>query len=121
MRSLLSKPMILEHKRLGNIVISPYEEGNLNSASYDVRLGEHYFQEQPLRADKKQIFNPFDPSDIQRLWGNHRIARPAREWVSRNGPLKNIKPNDKIIVIGNGETILGHTEEFIGGRNCITS
>src|SRR4029077_284391 len=32
-----------------------------------------------------------------------------------------IDPEDKVILIEPGETILAHTEEFIGGRNCITT
>jgi dCTP deaminase len=45
----------------------------------------------------------------------------AGEWMEANGPLNNIKPEDKIIILGPGETILAHTEEFIGGRNCVTT
>jgi dCTP deaminase len=41
--------------------------------------------------------------------------------MQENGPLANIKPDDLIIVLGPGETILAHTEEFVGGRNCVST
>jgi dCTP deaminase len=34
---------------------------------------------------------------------------------------KNIKPDDRLILLRPGETILAHTAEFIGGRNCIVA
>ena len=44
----LSNKTIKEEIAKGNIVISPYEESNLNTSSYDVRLGEYYFRENKL-------------------------------------------------------------------------
>ena len=121
MRSLLSKEMILRHKRQGNIFIFPFKSESLKTTSYDVRLGENFFQEQPFRAIDRQVFNPFDPSHIKKYWGEPQKAIRAGDWMKKNGPLKNIKPNDKIIILGPGETILAHTVEFIGGRNCVTT
>lgn len=122
MRSLLSKGKILEHIKMGNIFIHPFDENrNLNTTSYDVRLGDNFFQEQPFRTMSRRIFNPFDPKDIKRYWGKPLKAIRAKEWIAENGKLENIKPEDKIIVLGPGETILAHTEEFIGGRNCVTT
>src|SRR3989338_4677557 len=48
-------------------------------------------------------------------------AMMAQDWMKENGLLKNIKPEDRVIILGPGETILAHTEEFIGGRNCVTT
>src|SRR3989338_8710071 len=48
-------------------------------------------------------------------------AMMAQDWTKENGELKNIKPEDRIIILGPGETILAHTQEFIGGRNCVTT
>jgi len=45
----------------------------------------------------------------------------AKKWMGRNGPLVNILPDDQIIILEPGETILAHTKEFIGGRNCVTT
>lgn len=126
-RSLLSRDMILHHIKQGNIFISPFDiEGikfnrQLQTTSYDVRLGENFFEEQPFRVSQRRIFNPFDPEHIKRYWGEPKKAVVAHVWMAENGPLKNICLNDKLIVLGPGETILTHTQEFIGGRNCVTT
>lgn len=121
MRSLLSKDLILQHIEEGNIFINPFNLKNLGTTSYDSRLGENFFQEQPFRALDRRIFNPFDPEDIKRYWGKPQKAIVAEKWMEKNGPLVNIRLSDKIIIIGPGETVLAHTEEFIGGRNCVTT
>ncbi|TSC95145.1 MAG: hypothetical protein CEN87_157 [Parcubacteria group bacterium Licking1014_1] len=121
MRSLLSKNMILRHIEQGNIFISPFNEKDVKTTSYDVRLGENFFQEQPFRASNRRIFNPFDPSDIKRYWGESQKAITAGDWIQENSRLANIRQDDKIIILGPGETILAHTLEFIGGRNCVTT
>lgn len=126
-RSLLSKPIILEHIKKGNIFIYPlnprgfHKPKDLRTVSYDVRLGENYFEEQSFRASKKRVLNPFDPEHIKKYWGKPQKAIAAAKWMKENGHLKNIKPDDKLIIIGPGECILAHTQEFIGGRNCVTT
>jgi len=119
---LLSKNRILEHIKKGDIFIYPFDEKNLRTTSYDVRLGPNYFQEEPFRASEATIFNPFDTSHIEKYWGRKsKKAIAAKLWTDKHGPLKNIRPNDKIIILGPGETILAHTVEFIGGRNCVST
>ena len=62
MRSLLSKDIILKHIKAGNIFINPFNPDNLKTTSYDVRLGENFFQEQSFRISaQRRIFNPFNP------------------------------------------------------------
>jgi len=121
LRSLLSKPIILEHIKEGNIFIDPFNANDLRTTSYDVRLGENYFQEQPFRALHRRVLNPFDKEHIERYWGNPQKATVTADWIAENGPLKNIKPEDRVIILGPGECILAHTQEFIGGRNCVTT
>ncbi|OGZ63167.1 MAG: hypothetical protein A2639_03145 [Candidatus Staskawiczbacteria bacterium RIFCSPHIGHO2_01_FULL_34_27] len=121
MRSLLNKDMILFHLGQGNIFIFPFNPKNLQTTSYDVRLGESFFQEQPFKSSSRKIFNPFNPSDVKKYWGEPQQAMMAQDWTKENGELKNIKPEDRIIILGPGETILAHTQEFIGGRNCVTT
>lgn len=121
LRSLLSREMILRHLKEGNIFIEPFNIRNLNTISYDVRLGENYFEEKPFRASHRRVLNPFDSEHIERYWGKPQKAIIATDWMAENGLLKNIKLDDKIIIIGPGECILAHTQEFIGGRNCVTT
>lgn len=121
MRSLLSKNVILQHIKEGNIFINPFNPKNLKTTSYDARLGKNFFQEQSFGTSSRRIFNPFNPLDIKRYWGKPQKAIKVKEWIKENGPLINIKDEDQIIILGPGETILAHTEEFIGGRNCVST
>ncbi len=121
LRSLLSKEMILEHLKEGNIFIYPFSSKYVRTTSYDVRLGENFFEEQPFRSLNRRVLNPFDQDNIKRCWGNPNKAITATEWMKENGSLKNIRPEDKIIILRPGETILTHTLEFIGGRKCVTT
>lgn len=61
---------------------------------------------------------------MARVWGSEKcgleIAQPAKLWMERNNVrLENIDPEDLIIWISPGETILGHTTEYIGGRKSV--
>lgn len=120
-RSVLSRELIRQHLVEGNIVIDPFDERSLKTVSYDVRLGRHYFREQP-RHGTIGIFNPFDKAHVRQYWGESMEAVRVGDWAEKNGlTLKNLKPDDEIITVHAGETILSHTEEFIGGRACVTS
>ena len=113
----LSDKTIKKEINNGNIVISPYEESNLNTSSYDVRLGEYYFRENKLKD--KLFYNFYDEVHVKNLWGEPLQAITAKELFDK--PPVGIYENEKIILINPGETILGHTDEFIGGKNHITT
>ena len=108
---------IKEEIENGNIIISPYEESNLNTSSYDVRLGEYYFRENKLKD--KLFYNFYDEEQVKNLWGEPQKALPSKEIFAETPA--GIYENEKIILINPGETILGHTDEFIGGKNHITT
>lgn len=92
---------ILHVMNSGEIVISPFNEENLNTNSYDVRLGEWYYREQHP-SKYPPIYNPFDFEQTKIAWG---------------------KPCQSVgeILLAPGENILAHTDEFIGGVNCIVT
>lgn len=117
---LLSKPSILKHIKAGNIIISPFNPKKLKSASYDVSVGEWYFKEKHPRG-AVSLHNPYDEVSTKQVWeGPFQAEKSAAVGKRINFDLRNIKPTDKIILLGPGETILGHTEEFIGGQNvCV--
>lgn len=121
---LLSNTAILRHFKKGNIVIDPFRKENLNTASYDISLGKYYYREDEPR-EGYTIYNPYQKEEVERVWGKKwDEAMPLKNWLKRHGNnwlpfLKNIKPNNLIIWIAPGETILAHTEEFIGGGNGI--
>jgi dCTP deaminase len=121
--SLLSDKGILRCMKEEKVVIRPFVEANLSTSSYDVTLGEFYFRETPS-CKSFNLYNPYSQSGVQAIWGLPLLARTRKEWNTElPTPLsKEIAgENDRIILIHPGETILGHTQEFIGGRHSVTT
>lgn len=120
-KSLLSDKAILKHIELCNVIIEPFNLANLSTSSYDVTLGEYYYRESVPDATES-IYNPYSESDVYKVWGTVKQAELASEWCKRTGlKLTNIQPTDRIIWLKPNETILGHTNEYIGGCNSITT
>lgn len=118
----LSDRKILEHMKSGTVVIEPFDKQNLSTSSYDVTLGEWYFRESPPKA-YKNIYNPYSKSDTDHVWGTtpERAEKASQALAHFNFEYKGIKPSDKVILLEPGETILAHTNEFIGGVNEVTT
>lgn len=118
----LSDKRILECMKEGSVVIEPFKRQNLATSSYDVTLGEYFYVEQsPGHFDN--VFNIYSKENIERVWGTkvHR-AKPAKELFKKyNFDWSGIAPDDRVILLAPGETVLGHTNEFIGGRDHVTT
>lgn len=112
----LSDRRIMEEREKGNIVIDPFNQRQLATSSYDVRLGPYFFREQHTT---NPIYNVYDATQTREVWGEPQEAEIAKKVLK--GTYKGIRSTDLVILIGPGETILGHTIEFIGGRNTITT
>lgn len=107
----------------GDIIIHPFKKENLATSSYDLTLGEYFFREQPSKYNHS-IYNIWSKSHMEHVWGADKVERavPAKEAFQKyNFEWDGISPNDKVIMLKPGETILAHTNEFIGGRNHITT
>lgn len=119
----LSNARILEEKKKGNIIISPYRRGLLQTSSYDVRLGEWYYRKQ--KPGGPRLHNPYNQNHVKRRWGKVQRAEKAKKVFARFGidakDYTDIKPNARVVVLAPGENILAHTYEFIGGQNVITT
>lgn len=117
---LLSQRAILRHMKRGNIIIDPFDKRKLKTTSYDVSLGEWYFKEEHPRG-RATIHNMYDEKSTNTIWSGPHKAGEVKNIMKKNGiKLTNIKLSDRVIMLGPGETILGHTEEFIGGKNvCV--
>ncbi len=119
----LSDKKILEEIKKGDIIISPFKKENLATSSYDVTLGEYYFREQPPEYNHS-IYNIWSKSDMEHVWGANKVEKAllAKEAFEKyNFAWEGISPKDKVIMLRPGETILAHTNEFIGGKNHITT
>src|ERR1700722_11565797 len=118
----LSDRKILEAMKEGAIIIEPFDRRNLATSSYDVTLGEYFFTEQHP-AHFENLFNIYDKAHVDRVWGTKpKKAITAKEMFKKyNFDWNGIAPDDKIILMAPGETILGHTQEFIGGREHVTT
>lgn len=117
--SALSDLRILEEVKKGNVVVDPFKKQNLKSASLDVSLGKYFFRERHPKIHAP-FFNPYNRQHVEKVWGIKDEAKPARVFMKQygNGPdWSGISPSDLVILIEPGETLLGHTLEFVGGRN----
>lgn len=118
---LLSRNAILHHKAQGNIVIEPFAERKLQTASYDVALGEWFWREK-APSGRATVHNPYDERSTALVWEGPLRAETLPAIQERTElTFQNIPPHAKIILVAPGETVLAHTEEFIGGRNVCVS
>ncbi len=119
----LSDKRIIDEMEKGHIVITPFSKENLSTSSYDVALGEYYFEEQrPDTTKVYKIYNPYSKKAVDRVWGVTPLqAERAETVLGDTFPFDGITKNDKVILVPAGATILAHTEEFIGGVDHITT
>lgn len=94
---MLSDKEILFEKRKGSIVIEPFDQRQLSSNSYDVRLGEYIAK----GNSNLKLIDIFNKEDIITYW----IVQKVKDIIT-------LFPN---------ETILAHTQEIIGGKNNIAT
>lgn len=108
----------------GDIIIHPFRRENLATSSYDLTLGEWYYREQPQSKYHHKIYNIYSKAHTEHVWGKKPQRAEAAKDVFQKYNFnwdEGIAPNDKIIMLDPGETILAHTDEFIGGKNHITT
>lgn len=119
--SVLADKAILRERANGAIFIEPFQRESLGTASYDLALGRYFYREN-RDAHALSFYNPYSPADVARVWGgqdDYLEAVTVGDWrrANRGFTLENINDDDRIIVLDPGETILAHTEEFIGGSD----
>lgn len=120
----LSDKKILENKKAGDIIIEPFKIENLATSSYDVTLGEYYYREQRPERYSHDIFNIYSEKDMNHVWRakEFKKAKKASEvFKNYKFDFTGIDPDDKVILLKPGETILAHTNEYIGGTKHITT
>lgn len=128
MSAVLSNKDILAALEDGSVVISDFNESQLANCSYDVTLGEHYYRfydhkvrsmyrENSFSSEPENLYNMYDDQTVLSAWQVQSAGRLSDSGLK----LKNIGQKEKVIFISPGETILAHTNEFIGGRKNITT
>ncbi|MEK7193171.1 MAG: deoxycytidine triphosphate deaminase [Patescibacteria group bacterium] len=117
---LLSQNQILKHMKNGTIIIDPFDERKLKTVSYDITLGEWYWKER-APGGRATVHNVYDEKSTELIWEGPLKAQSVEAVEEHLGKqFKNIPPGSKIILLEPGETVLGHTVEFIGGRDiCV--
>jgi dCTP deaminase len=117
---LLSRDQILKHLKKGTIVIRPFIERNLKTTSYDVTLGNWYWRERHP-GGRATVHNIYDHNSTEAVWSGPFEAEPIEFMRKRLGQsFENMPNGTRVITLEPGETILAHTQEFIGGREvCV--
>jgi dCTP deaminase len=117
---VLSDIEILTRRAAGEIVIDPFDPADLGSASYDVRLGEHYYE---ASTDVSRIYNIYSESDVRRVWVGPKMACAVRDLkdLCPGADWSNIRDDDRIVMLGPRANLLCHTREFIGARRGSTT
>ncbi|MFC1754913.1 hypothetical protein ACFL96_16210 [Thermoproteota archaeon] len=120
----MSREAILRAIDAGRIFIHPFKMENVGTAQYDVSLGPYFFRENKTPG-MVNVYNPYDEEHVRRVWGTEWAeAEILGDWRMRNKHpvLKNIPDDERVIWLDPGETILAHTDEFIGGAdNTVTT
>ena len=133
----LSDLGILRHMLAGNVIIHPFNPDHLNPNSYDVSLGEFYYSGDKtsivvpnitdvtrfrIVTGTDKLYNPRDEASVKHSWQGPFTAQNASEVeINLGARLIGIDKAEKIIVLLPQEMVLCHTQEFIGGRNIITT
>lgn len=115
---VLSDREIREEIEEGNIILyDPNKDckDNIRNSSVDITLGEFYFRNET----DLEILNPWCEEHVSQYWGSVRTADTVNDDATEK--MLGIKKGEKYIILAPGESILGHTNEFIGGRNNVTS
>lgn len=108
--SVLTNKEIKEYIEKGDIYISDFDEDQLSNTSYDVTLGEFFYKE----SKNMDYYNPYNKESVLSTW----------EFCQAKSGYENIPGIDKdnkIIILNPGETILAHTNEYIGARKNATT
>jgi len=101
----------------GNIILHDPDNDclqNIQNCSVDVTLGPYYYR----NTKRFPILNPWNKKHVTDYWGKAQEAENVNlEQLDELG----LKEGEKYILLQSGESILGHTREFIGGCNHITT
>lgn len=112
------------------VLIRPFNPDQLNTTSYDVRLGRFYYNPRGkpeffsrVNSPGLLLYNPYSEEEVRRTCGPVCEAKSARH-VARSCKVdgfEGVRPDELVIILGPGEFILAHTQEFIGGYGDVST
>lgn len=111
---MLSDNDILQEIINENIIICPFDINSLGLASYDVKLGNHFWRENKVSG---KIADIWSYKGIRELWTKGETIT----WGSLEIDNNRYSPDTPVILLNPGDCILAHTEEFIGGVKGINT
>lgn len=113
---ILSEREIKKEIARGGIVLYDPDRdcsANVQNCSIDITLGSYYYRNE---SDIPYL-NPWCAEHVHNYWGSYKEATAANE---KEQQLYHLNEGEKFILLSPGESILGHTQEFVGGVDHIT-
>ena len=101
----------------GNIVLHDPDRdcmGNIQNCSVDITLGKYFYRNNKAIP----VLNPWSAEHVKSYWGNVQEASVAS---AENAAELALNEGQSYILLQPGESILGHTREFVGGCHHITT
>jgi dCTP deaminase len=115
--SVLSDRDIRKEISSGNIVLHDPDRDcmcNIQNCSVDVTLGPYFCRnDHPI-----PYLNPWNSTHVSDYWGEIQTASVVGPEECK---LFGMEIGEQFILLRPGESILGHTREFIGGKGCVTT
>lgn len=116
--AVLSDRDIRNEIKAGNIILYDPDRDclkNIQNCSVDITLGKYFYRnERPIK-----YFNPWNPEHVHEYWGDVKVASKVES--TEKALVTGLNMGDEYIMLSPGESILGHTREFVGGLNHITT
>lgn len=117
---ILSDRQILDQKEKGNIIITPFNEKHLKTASYDISLGPIFYRKNPqYHGENGGLLNPFKGKEVRSYWGQPQ--HPLKVEDSIASQTYGLPIDTEFILLNPHETILVHSAEFIGARTGVNT
>lgn len=108
-RCVLSDRDIIKEIQMRNLLIYPFNKENLTNISYDVTLGANFYR----ASGTSEFLIPWSEDSVNQYWDRLEYATSDESTKLSFGTGK------RYILMEPGETILAHTNEFIGGYENI--
>ena len=121
--SLMSRPALLRAIEEKRILVSPYNKRNVRPNSIDVTFGNSIWRESLVKTVTGELpdnilYNPYDKESVKGVFKADKATalkeHPKLKDLHDRNAVCGISPDDEVVLIGPGESILGHTNEFIG-------